>query len=143
MIPSRILLVEGYPDAREMWAFYLRTRGFEVRSAGDGISAVRLASEWQPDLIVMDLVLPIMNGCEAARRLRASPATADIPLLATTGDTQPAHLDEARSIGFVRIMIKPCDPPRLVDEINAALAARITVRPDGSGTLEPRTLGRW
>jgi CheY-like chemotaxis protein len=122
--PSRILLVDGYPDAREMWAFYLRTRGFDVRSAADGMSAVRMASEWHPDLIVMDLVLPVLNGCEAARRLRASPSTANIPVLATTGDTHPEHLDEARSIGFVRIMIKPCDPPRLVNEIHVALAAR-------------------
>ena len=55
---------------------YLRTRGFEVRSAADGLSAIRLASEWHPDLIVMDLVLPILNGCEAARaRCQCRPVT--------------------------------------------------------------------
>ena len=130
MLQARILLVDGYPDALDMWAFYLRTRGYDVLTAADGLSAVTIATEWRPALIVMDLVLPSLSGCEAARRLRQDPVTAAIPIIATTGDINPDHLDEARSIGFERIMIKPCEPSRLVGEIQIALAARSVILRD-------------
>jgi two-component system cell cycle response regulator DivK len=128
MQPARVLLVDAYRDALFMWAFYLRTRGFEVITASQGRDAVRLAIDEQPDLIVMDLVLPDISGLEAARQVRADERTRTIPMLATTGDTNPGHLDAARSIGFVRLMIKPLDPPRLITEIQSALAARSSVR---------------
>ncbi|MEO7190460.1 MAG: response regulator [Vicinamibacterales bacterium] len=127
MLHSRILLVDDYADALEMWAFYLRTRGYNVLSAADGVTAVDIARDWLPHLVVMDLTLPGISGCEAARRLRGHVATAAIPIVATTCDIRPDHLDEARSIGFARIMIKPCDPPRLLHEIQIALSARATV----------------
>ncbi len=129
MQPARILLVDSYRDALFMWAFYLRTRGFEVLTANQGREAVHLTQDQDPDLVIMDLVLPDISGFEAARQLRLDARTAAIPMIATTGDTHPSHLDEARTIGFVRIMIKPLDPPRLVHEINSALAARMPVRP--------------
>jgi CheY-like chemotaxis protein len=135
MQPARILLVDAYRDALFMWAFYLRTRGFDVVTASQGRDALQLAHEEEPDLLIMDLVLPDISGFQAAKQLRADSRTAGIPIIATTGDTHPSHLDEARSIGFVRIMIKPLDPPRLVHEINSALAARSVTRPDAlSGT---------
>lgn len=124
MTTSRILFVDDYRDALVMWAFYLRMRGFDVDTAGDGLSAVRLATEDPPDLIVMDLSLPGISGLEATRRLRHAPATAHIPVIATTGSTQPDELDAARAIGFCSIIIKPCDPPLLVAEIERVLAAR-------------------
>jgi CheY-like chemotaxis protein len=129
MQQARILLVDGYVDAVEMWAFYLRTRGYDVLTAADGPTALQLAAEWHPHLIVMDLVLPEVSGCQAARHLRRAPETASIPIIATTGDVNPDHLDEARSIGFDRIMIKPCEPTRLLNEIQIALAARSVVTP--------------
>lgn len=121
-VPARLLLVDDYRDALEMWAVYLRARGFDIETAADGASAVRIATETLPDLIVMDLVLPGMNGCEAARRLRAQPKTAHIPIIATTGNTEPAEIERARQAGFASIMIKPCDPPGLVGEIERVLA---------------------
>jgi CheY-like chemotaxis protein len=121
---GRILLVDGYADALDMWAFYLRTKGYDVLAAADGATALVMAANWQPQLIVMDLVLPEVSGCDIARQLRLSSATSSIPIIATTGDINPDHLDEARSVGFVRIMIKPCEPARLVTEIQMALAAR-------------------
>jgi CheY-like chemotaxis protein len=118
-----LLLVDDYRDALDMWAVYLRARGFDISTATDGPSAVRVATETLPDLIVMDLVLPGFNGCEAARQLRASPETARIPILATTGNTHPVELERARHAGFAAIMIKPCDPTGLVGEIERVLAA--------------------
>ncbi len=132
-VPARLLLVDDYRDALDMWAVYLRARGYDVSTAADGLAAVRAAAELLPDLIVMDLALPIMNGCDAARELRARPETAGIPMIATTGNTHPAELDRARRAGFAAIMIKPCDPPGLVGEIERVLAATRTGHPgDGS-----------
>jgi CheY-like chemotaxis protein len=137
MQPARILLVDAYRDALFMWAFYLRTRGFDVVTASQGRDALQVAYAEEPDLVVMDLILPDVSGFTAARQLRTDSRTAQIPIIATTGDTHPAHLDEARSIGFVRIMIKPLDPPRLVHEIQSALAARMPSRPRELPFVEP------
>jgi CheY-like chemotaxis protein len=126
----RLLLVDDYRDALDMWAVYLRARGYEIETASDGPSAVRVAAETLPDLIVMDLVLPGLNGCEAARQLRARPETARIPLIATTGNTEPEELERARRAGFATIMIKPCDPPGLVGEIERLL------HPDATGPAD-------
>ena len=60
-VPARLLLVDDYRDAVEMWALYLRARGFDIQTAADGLSAVRIATETLPDLIVMDLALPILS----------------------------------------------------------------------------------
>jgi CheY-like chemotaxis protein len=122
-VPARLLLVDDYRDALDMWAVYLRARGFEIATATDGLSAVRLALETRPDLIVMDLALPGLSGCEAARQLRATPETSRIPLIATTGNTLPEELERARHAGFALVMIKPCDPPGLVAEIERVLEA--------------------
>ncbi len=120
---ARLLLVDDYRDALDMWALYLRTLGFEVETASDGLSAVRIATDMLPDLVVMDLALPGLSGCEAARLLRAQPRTAHIPMIATTGNTHAAEIARAHHAGFVAVMIKPCNPPELVDEIERALAA--------------------
>ena len=122
MATGRILLVDDYRDALAMWALYLRMLGYEVETAADGETAVRVAALTPPDVIVMDLVLPVISGCEAARRIRATPQTARVPMIATTGLTHPELLAQAREIGFMSIVIKPCDPPTLLHEIERALA---------------------
>ncbi len=132
---ARVLLVDDYRDALDMWAVYLRTRGFDALTASDGSSAVRIATETVPDVIVMDLVLPGISGCEAARLLRAQPATAHIPIIATTGNTNPIELAAAARVGFAAIVIKPCDPPGLVGEIVRALAER-AAQASGADTLQ-------
>ena len=124
MFASRVLFVDDYEDALTMWAIYLEARGYDVTIARDGGAAVTLATEMRPDVIIMDLVLPGIDGCEAARRMRAMPALADVPIIATTGNTDPRVLQEAYDSGFDAMMIKPCDPPALVDEIERQIGAR-------------------
>src|ERR1700687_1622923 len=80
-----VLLVDDYPDARVMYTEYLKYSGFEVVEAADGIEALRQALESMPDIILMDLSLPLMDGWEATRRLKADPRTATIPIVALTG----------------------------------------------------------
>jgi CheY-like chemotaxis protein len=120
--PQLILLVDDYPDALETWGLYLRACGYDVLTAQDGRRAVELAVARHPDAIVMDLELPGITGCEAARRLRDMSATADIPLIAATGFSQLQQLNEAHDAGFAVVLVKPCDPELLVAEIQRLLA---------------------
>jgi CheY-like chemotaxis protein len=139
MYPARILLVDNYRDALVTWAFFLRTRGYEVITASDGIAATQIAMDMQPDLIVMDLELPGLSGCDAARRIRAALAPAPVPIIATTSNTHPAHLDEAHAVGFFRLMVKPCDPPRFLREIDRALSASVTLAGRRPAVAAPAT----
>ncbi len=107
-----------------MWGTYLRSRGYDVMTASDGLMAMEIANHELPDLIILDLDLPGITGCEAARRLRSSEPTALIPLIAATGFSQGKELAEARASGFEVVLIKPCDPAELVNEIERALDHR-------------------
>jgi two-component system, cell cycle response regulator DivK len=111
------LLVDDYPDALDMWSFYLRSVGYDVATADDGLTALEMALAVVPDVIVMDLELPGITGFEAARRLRQHARTSNVPLIAATGYSHVKQLDQARSAGFDSIIIKPCDPGALVAEI--------------------------
>jgi CheY-like chemotaxis protein len=127
---ATILIVDDYPDALDVWDLYLRASGFEVLRAEDGESALQCACENLPDLVVMDLELPGLSGLEVARALKARDDTRRIPLIASTGHSLPAKLDEARKSGFDLVLIKPCDPAELVEQIHRHLDARGSVSPE-------------
>ena len=129
---ATILIVDDYPDALDVWDLYLRASGFEVLRAEDGHTALQCACEQVPDLVVMDLELPGMTGLEVARALKAREATRNIPLIASTGHSLPSKLEEARRSGFDLVLIKPCDPAELVEQIHRHLGAR-----NAPGTLTP------
>jgi two-component system cell cycle response regulator DivK len=121
---KRILLVDDYPDALEMWGLYLRALGYDVLTADDGLMAVDIAVTMAPDVVVMDLELPGLSGCDAARRLRQDGRTATLPLIAATGYSHAKQLEQARMAGFDAIVVKPCDPALLVAEIERHLRQR-------------------
>lgn len=114
---KHILIVDDYVDALDIWAIYLTAAGYRVSTAIDGASAIAKAHQLLPDLIVLDLELPGISGFEAARALRGDPETADIPLIAATGYSHLRQLDLARQVGFDSIVVKPCDPDTLLEEI--------------------------
>lgn len=118
---KHILIVDDYPDALDIWALYLRSTGYRVSTASDGAEALAQAEQLLPDLIVLDLELPRISGFDVARQLRANPDTRDIPLIAATGYSHSSQLDRAREAGFDQIVIKPCDPDALVEEIDRLL----------------------
>jgi CheY-like chemotaxis protein len=120
--PKQVLLVDDYPDALEIWGLYLRSRGYDVITADDGLKAVEEAHRHLPDIIVLDLELPGITGFEAAIRLRHAPDTAGIPLIAATGYSHIKQLNQARDAGFDSIMVKPCEPMAVVAEIERLLA---------------------
>jgi len=135
---KHILIVDDYPDALDMWAIYLRAMGYEVSTAGDGQVALAEAERVHPDAIVLDLELPRISGFDVARRLRANPETAHIPLIAATGYSHVAQLDRARDAGFDQIVVKPCDPDLLVEEIERQLLSADGPDSQPSGSVEER-----
>ncbi len=119
-----ILVVDDYEDAREMYAEYLELSGFRTIQAGDGMEALEKASRLLPDVVLMDLSLPVMNGCEATHRLKSDPRTQHIPVVALTGHSEGEHSDEAKRAGCDAFVVKPCMPDHLVSELQRVLQAR-------------------
>lgn len=116
-----ILLVDDYADNRAMYARYLAHAGFRVDEATNGVEALDKAGALRPDLIVMDLSLPVMDGWEATRRLKADPQTKRIPVLALTGHALGGHEREANAAGCDGYVTKPCLPEDLAARIQDML----------------------
>jgi CheY-like chemotaxis protein len=124
---SLILVVEDFDDAREMYRDYLEFSGFRVETARDGREAIDKARALDPDLILMDLSLPGIDGWEATRLLKGDPATSHILIVALSAHALAAEGDRARDAGCDGFIAKPCLPPDLVNEIGRYLK-----------TLDPR-----
>jgi two-component system cell cycle response regulator DivK len=119
-----ILVVEDYPDAREMYAEYLRFSGFRVAEARNGEEALARARQEVPDVVLMDLALPLMDGWEATRRLKSDPRTARTLVVALTGHALAGHAEGARRAGCDAFVTKPCLPDELVEVIHKLLNTR-------------------
>ena len=124
----RVLLVDDYPDAREMYTEYLEFSGYEVIGAGNGLEALQRAVDASPDIILMDLSLPVMDGWEATRRLKADQRTASIPVVALTGHALAGISEGAKKAGCDAFVTKPCLPEDLVREIKRIVDAPSTTR---------------
>ena len=118
-----ILVVDDYQDAREMYAEYLQFSGFRVAEAKNGNEAVEQAFALHPDLILMDLSLPGMDGWEATRRLKADDRTRHIPIVALTGHALAGASEGAKKAGCDSFVTKPCLPDDLVVEVRRMLGA--------------------
>ncbi|PYR39881.1 MAG: response regulator [Acidobacteria bacterium] len=134
----RVLLVDDYPDAREMYTEYLEFSGFDVIGAGNGLEALQRAVDASPDIILMDLSLPVMDGWEATRRLKADDRTASIPVVALTGHALAGISEGAKKAGCDAFVTKPCLPEDLVREIRKILDA-----PAASTSKKARRSGRY
>ena len=117
-----ILVVDDYQDAREMYAEYLQFSGFRVAEARNGNEAVEQALALKPDLILMDLSLPGMDGWEATRRLKADETTKHIPIVALTGHALAGASEGAKKAGCDSFVTKPCLPDDLVVEVRRMLS---------------------
>ena len=109
-----------------MYAAYLQFSGYRVAEATDGVEAIEKSLELMPDIILMDLALPKMDGWEATRRLKADERTQHIPIVALTGHALAGHAEGARQAGCDSFVTKPCLPDALVAEIERMLARRGT-----------------
>jgi len=123
-VPARILIVEDTDDNMELFQDAMAMGGYEVLSAADGRTAVRLAASGRPDLILMDVQLPDISGHEATRQIRALPATSHIPIIALTAHAMPADREHALAAGCSAYLAKPVSPRVLLQTVAEHLAAR-------------------
>ena len=118
---AKILLVEDNELNRDMLSRRLIRSGFEVVMAVDGQEGVALAASASPDLILMDISLPVMDGWEATRRLKGDPGTRSIPVIALTAHALTQDREQAFAVGCDDFDTKPVELPRLLSKINALL----------------------
>jgi two-component system cell cycle response regulator DivK len=137
-----VLVVEDYQDAREMYAAYLQFSGFDVAEASNGVEAVEKTTELLPDIVLMDLALPRMDGWEATRRLKGDPRTRQIPIVALTGHALAGHAEGAREAGCDSFVTKPCLPDALVAEIRRLLDRPRPNDDNDSANAHPRATKR-
>lgn len=125
-----VLVVDDFQDNREMFAEFLSLSGFRVAEAATGREAIDRGFALLPDVILMDLSLPELDGWEATRQLKNDPRTRHIPIVALTGHALADHSREAREAGCDAFLTKPCLPEVLVVEIRRMLDRR----PAGTST---------
>jgi len=118
---SKILLVEDNEMNRDMLTRRLERKGYEVVIAVDGQAGVEMASSAEPDIILMDLSLPVMDGWEATRRIKADAATQGIPVIALTAHAMAGDEQKAREAGCDDYDTKPVELSRLLGKINNLL----------------------
>src|SRR4029079_11898451 len=118
-----VLVVEDYQDAREMYSAYLQFSGYRVAEATNGLEAIEKTIELMPDIILMDLALPKVDGWEATKRLKSDERTKHIPIVALTGHALAGFAEGAREAGCDSFVTKPCLPDALVAEVRRMLAS--------------------
>jgi CheY-like chemotaxis protein len=114
-----ILLVEDTEDIRDIWCRFLTRAGFRVVEAEDGEDGVRKTRDCRPDLVVMDMTMPILSGVEASRRLKTDSATAAVPIIAVSADGDVEK--DARAVGCDAFLLKPVRQFDLVGNVRRVL----------------------
>ncbi len=118
---KRILIVEDTEDNRQIMRDLLGRAGFEIVEAYDGEAGVVMAAEHQPDLILMDFQLPLLDGYEATRRIKADPTTRDIPVIAVTSYALSGDEAKAMEVGCSGYIAKPFSPKKLLAKVREFL----------------------
>ncbi len=119
---ARVLLVEDNDDNWDMLSRRLERRGYEVVRASDGREAVEMAATVAPDLILMDVNLPVMDGLEATRQIRATAAGEKVPIIALTAHALAGDHDKALQAGVDDYHTKPVELPQLLEQMDSLLA---------------------
>jgi CheY-like chemotaxis protein len=121
---AKVLLVEDNEMNRDMLSRRLTKRGYTVAMAVDGRQGVDMALSEKPDIILLDMSLPIVDGWEAAQQIKANPASAAVPLIALTAHAMASDRERAISAGCDDFDTKPVELPRLLGKIEALLKAK-------------------
>ena len=128
---KKVLIVDDEATSRKMVEVALESLEYDLLFAADGKAALKAARDHLPDLILMDVELPGMNGYEAARRIRQQELTRDIPIVIITSRAGVRHQEKATSLGANDYLVKPYHEQELVDRVERSLAARGFRRPGG------------
>lgn len=126
---AHVLVVDDYTDSREMYVDFLVYCGFRVSAAKDGPEALARAHDDRPDVILMDLSMPGIDGWEVTRRLKEDARTRNIPVIALTGHALAADAERAYRAGCDAFVTKPCLPDDLVAQVRRILGQRTTPGP--------------
>jgi CheY-like chemotaxis protein len=126
--PLRALVVDDSAVIRELIAVNLELEDFDVMTAGDGVSAVELAADEQPDVITLDVMMPRLTGFETVERLRGNPRTAGIPVVMVTGRAQAADLARGEEVGVDAYLTKPFEPAELIEVVTRLARRRRSAR---------------
>ena len=119
-----ILVIEDYSDTRDLLSALLHRKGYRVELAESGLEGLLKASGTRPDLIIMDLALPEIDGIEAARRIHDTPELSHIPIFVVSGYLTPAVEAEVRAAGCMEMFSKPFDFDSLLETISITLGER-------------------
>ncbi|HOC17373.1 MAG TPA: response regulator [Vicinamibacterales bacterium] len=118
-----VLIVDDDPDGRNLYSYALQAAGFRVEEAADGFEAVDKGYKLKPQVILMDLLMPRLDGWEVVSWLKKNPTTREIPIVAVTGAQEDIQ-QMAVAAGCRAVLTKPCPSGRVVDEVRQVLAAR-------------------
>jgi two-component system alkaline phosphatase synthesis response regulator PhoP len=118
---SRILAVDDEPHILKLVSFSLRAQGFDVIEASDGLAAVDIAEKEHPDLILLDVMMPALDGYEACRRIKANPVTKDIPVVMLSAKSQKTEQAAGVEAGALDYICKPFTPKDLVAQVRGFL----------------------
>ena len=121
--PTRILYVEDAEVIRDTIARLLEVYGYKVAYARNGKEGVEMAQQWKPDLVLMDLRMPIMDGYKAINEIKFNPQTRHIPIFVVSAWSSKKERDQARLAGADEFFVKPPDLNRLIEAIDIAVAA--------------------
>ena len=121
MKAPKILIVDDEPDVVLFIARTLKSEGFDVISAYDGISALDLAETESPDLMLLDIMMPMMSGYEVCEQLKSNPQTQHIPVVCVSSAHNPHARDRSRDAGAATLLLKPFSPAELVAQIKRHL----------------------
>ena len=138
MSGKNILLVEDNPVNRRLAVFLLRSQGYEVREATTAQEAFEMIERERPDLIVMDIQLPGMDGLEATRKIKAQPATTDIPIIAVTSYAMNGDREKAMAAGCAGYVTKPIDKNIFIQEVAAHLGDKSKIEGEDKDNLPRR-----
>jgi CheY-like chemotaxis protein len=124
MTQKLILLAEDHVETRKIVGLVLAEEEFELLESSNGLETLELVKARHPDLLLLDLVMPNLNGVEVCRRLRSDPETAEIKVIALTGDTAGTTRDQAMRAGFDDYITKPFSPSKLLQTIRFQLSGK-------------------
>lgn len=119
-----VLVVDDSRDARELYVLCLSLAGFRTSTAKNGAEAIEKARAEVPDVIAMDMSLPVMDGWQATSVLKTDPRTREICIIALTGHAEPAYVQRAKDIGCDAFLPKPCSAATLAEEVMACIERR-------------------
>jgi two-component system, OmpR family, alkaline phosphatase synthesis response regulator PhoP len=124
----RVLIADDNPQGVELLEAYLSSSSYEIETASDGEDTLRKVKQWQPDLILLDIMMPKISGFEVCKRLRADPATRDIAVLMITALDQPSDIERAVEAGTDDFLTKPINKTELFLRVRSVLKSRLNKR---------------